>query len=125
MKVIVVAREVIPRLNMIIVRENFRYSELTTASNVARMIAASPPKTKKARNIAASEKLTAKFECGIIKLNLGAIVNVKMNKAIKLKLINPKSNLIKAIRKHNAPATVTAILKNDEIFSRLIKGEKL
>ena len=43
-------------------RENFKYIELTTASKVANIIAASPPKTKKARKIAASEKLIAKLE---------------------------------------------------------------
>ena len=94
-----------------------------TASKDAKTIAVSPPKIKNVKKIAASEKLIAKFERGIIKLNLVLTARVKTKRAIKPELIMFVSRLKAADAKHALPNATVATLKNLDIFSRFINGK--
>jgi hypothetical protein len=121
----VVARAVIPKLNTIMLRENltpvvFKNKQLIIASSEARIIAASPPKSRNVRNITESEKLNEKFERGIFRLSLGATVRVKTVNKIKPQLKLFQSNLKNAKANDKLPRTMTAALKNVKTFTRFI-----
>ncbi|HEY0048205.1 MAG TPA: hypothetical protein VGB68_02890 [Pyrinomonadaceae bacterium] len=123
------ARAVIPKFNTITVSVNllrsfsFKNKQLAITSRGARTIAASPPKSRNVRNITGSEKLSEKFERGIVKLILGAIISVKITKRTKLQLKTFESKLKIAKVNDKPPSRMTANLKNVRTFTRFIKRE--
>jgi len=100
----------------------FKNKQLAITSRGARIIAVSPPKSRNVRNITESEKLSEKFERGIVRLILGATISMKIAKRAKFQLITFESKLKNAKVNDKLPSKMTADLKNAKTFTRFIKG---